>query len=164
MLRPISSVPGQMNGFRIASLTDLARVATWISSLELCTLWAGGTVSFPIQLDRLTEEVDFRNSESWCLFLDGDLVGFGQIMPMADARQHLTRIIVDPKFRGRGLGRHLTKHLLDQAYAKSPSSVSLNVNLQNQAAVKMYRKLGFCGADRDDSEPRSSVEHMVHAV
>ena len=153
-----------MNELRIARLPDLAVVADWIRSSELCHQWAGVRVGFPIQLARFPEEIEFRIAESWCLLESGSLVGFGQIVPKADNRQHLARLIVEPKSRGRGLGRQLTERLLDLALAKSPTSVSLNVFVDNLAAMNLYRSLGFCPVDRPSSEVDSTSQHMVHAA
>jgi ribosomal protein S18 acetylase RimI-like enzyme len=153
-----------MSELRISSLSDLTVIASWIRSAELCEQWAGTSVGFPIQLDSLPEEIEFRHAESWCLLESGVLVGFGQIFPRADGRQHLAHLIVEPNFRGRGLGRQLTKRLLELALAKSPMLVSLNVSVANLTAISLYQSLGFRSANRPSSEPDSASQYMVHAA
>lgn len=117
---------------------------------------------FPIRVDRLPEEVEFRTAESWCLVKSGRVVGFGQVVPKPAERQHLARLIVDPQFRRRGLGRRLTERLLDRALAKSPAHVSLNVLVDNLPALNLYRSLGFRPADPPTGEGDSATQYMLH--
>lgn len=150
-----------MRELRTAHLDDLAIIAGWIDSAELCLLWAGAKVGFPIQLDRLSEEIGFRDSDSWCLMERGRLAAFGQIISMGGNQQHLARLIVDPNCRGEGVGRQLAERLLGLALAKSPSSVSLNVFIDNNSAVNLYRSLGFRPVGPPTSEAGSMSQRMV---
>ncbi|WP_235960797.1 GNAT family N-acetyltransferase [Paenibacillus silvestris] len=56
-------------------------------------------------------------------------------------------IAVMPAYRGQGVGVKLMQALIQQAQKDGFSSLSLSVDLSNQAAVRMYEKLGFvyCG-------------------
>jgi ribosomal protein S18 acetylase RimI-like enzyme len=152
---------GGMSELRAAGSPDLAVVADWIRSAELCRHWAGARVGFPIQLDRLAEEIEFRHAESWCLTGDAGVVGFGQIVPKADARRHLTRLIVDPQARRRGLGRRLTELLVERALAGFAASVSLNVFVDNLPALNLYRSLGFRPAERPADDEDSAAQYML---
>ena len=147
-----------------ASIPDLATVASWIHSAELCHQWAGVRVRFPIQVGLLATEIEFRIADSWCLAENEQVVAFGQIIPKAESRLHLARLIVSPMYRGRGLGRALAGQLLERALARSPERVSLNVFPDNVAAVALYRSLGFRRIERPASELESTSHYMERAV
>ncbi len=48
-------------------------------------------------------------------------------------------LFVDPRLRGSGIGRALIEH----AAAISPTTLTVDVNEQNRAAVGFYERLGF---------------------
>ncbi|MBW1988541.1 MAG: ribosomal protein S18-alanine N-acetyltransferase [Deltaproteobacteria bacterium] len=56
---------------------------------------------------------------------------------------HLLRLAVAPRFRGRGLGRLLTRKSLAKAAAKGADTAWLEVRESNTAAQAMYRAEGF---------------------
>lgn len=70
------------------------------------------------------------------------IAGFALIRLVADESELLT-IAVDPKWRGKGVG----KALLDAVFADlmmSPArKMFLEVDAENRPAVKLYEKLGF---------------------
>jgi ribosomal-protein-alanine N-acetyltransferase len=70
------------------------------------------------------------------------IAGFAIIRLVADESELLT-IAVDPKWRGKGVG----KAILDAVFADlmlSPArKMFLEVDEQNQPAIKLYKKLGF---------------------
>lgn len=152
--------PARMIELRSASVFELAIVANWITSAESCLQWAGTRVTFPIQLNRLSEEIGSHTAESWRLTDGHKPVAFGQIFSKADNRQHLARIIVAPTHSGHGFGRELTDQLLRLALAKSPTRVSLNVFADNIAAMNLYLSLGFRPADRPQNEVGSTSQYM----
>lgn len=55
----------------------------------------------------------------------------------------LTRLIVAPPYRRHGLGHRLVVHGLDWAGAAGAHQVLLEVSSANQAALGLYRQLGF---------------------
>ena len=72
------------------------------------------------------------------------LAGFVTI----DETGYLDQIVVAPE----AWGSPLAKMLLDEAKLRSPSGVSLLVNLDNFRAIKFYEKNGFV-ADGEDVNP-----------
>ena len=76
----------------------------------------------------------------------GKLVGMGWIFP----RQTLLRkqavvedMIVDEKYRGKGLGEKILKDLLSWAKKEGVEVVELTTNPKRIAANRLYQKLGF---------------------
>lgn len=56
---------------------------------------------------------------------------------------HVTQLCVEPRCQGRGLGRRLMEAALARLAASGYRGVSLTVTAENQAAVGLYRRLGF---------------------
>jgi ribosomal protein S18 acetylase RimI-like enzyme len=58
-------------------------------------------------------------------------------------RAYITLVLVDPRDRGRGLGKALVGDVLDTARQRGFDSCSLEVRRTNETAYAMYRSLGF---------------------
>ena len=56
-------------------------------------------------------------------------------------------VIVDEKYRGRGIGRKLTQKMIDIAKKKKAKHISLTTNPAREAANAMYQKMGFFRKD-----------------
>lgn len=152
-----------MAELRTTRMSDLTVVASWVDTPELCWWWAGASVRFPIDLERLPDEIRFSQVASWSLVEQETLVGFGQFVPKPDNRLHFSRVIVAPESRGKGLGRQLAEQLLQRALAQSPAIVSLNVNTKNVVAIELYQSLGFRPAKRPVSEKDAGHVYMVYS-
>ncbi|MEI6828995.1 MAG: GNAT family N-acetyltransferase [Synechococcaceae cyanobacterium ELA445] len=68
---------------------------------------------------------------------------------------HISLVAVDPGFRRRGLGRRVTRALLEEALRSGAARATLEVAADNTAAEGLYGALGFrtagrrCGYYRD---------------
>ena len=58
----------------------------------------------------------------------------------------LYALSVHPDFRGRGLGAHLAKRVLNQLRRRGAQTFSLEVRTPNPAAQHVYERLGFLPA------------------
>lgn len=132
---------------------------TWIASEDDCLAWAGRSVSYPINLACLGQEIYWDRGESWVRTQAGELTAFGQILPRG-ANRHLSRLIVSPRHRGHGVGRCLAQHLLNKARLGRPAAVSLNVAAKNHVAIQLYQSLGFITVPRTRGESVSSSIYM----
>ena len=56
---------------------------------------------------------------------------------------HILNLAVRPDARRGGTGRALVQRVLDDAVASAAGSVSLEVRPENEAALALYRSLGF---------------------
>jgi ribosomal-protein-alanine N-acetyltransferase len=70
------------------------------------------------------------------------IVGFAG-MWMAFDEVHITTIGVDPVHRGKGLGELLMICMVDEAFARGASWLTLEVRVSNVQAQTLYRKYGF---------------------
>lgn len=148
--------------FRSAALSDLSEVAQWVACPAQARIWAGARVTYPIDEERLPQQIQWQEARSFCLSEDERLIGFGQIVPKPAGRLHLARLIVSPTHRGRGYGRSLAISLVEQALAGSPNVISLNVFPDNAAAVELYRRIGFVAAEPESGDTLSQTLYMVY--
>lgn len=73
---------------------------------------------------------------------DDSPIGFGGVMLVGD-EAHVTNLLVDPRYRGRGLGRRLMLALIEAAVGEGARHMTLEVRSQNVAARALYSNLGF---------------------
>ena len=59
----------------------------------------------------------------------------------------LGSVWTDPAYRGRGLAAHLTARLAAAAHAEGVTLVHLQVEHDNETAIRLYRRLGFVMRD-----------------
>jgi len=69
-------------------------------------------------------------------------LGFLMVRTVADEAEVLT-IAVDPRQRGRGIGKKLMEDGMFRLYAERCDSLFLEVDAGNDSALKLYRSLGF---------------------
>ena len=70
------------------------------------------------------------------------IAGFALIRVVADESELLT-IAVDPKWRGKGLGRALLKAVFDDLLLTPARRMFLEVSEDNAAAIRLYQRHGF---------------------
>lgn len=73
---------------------------------------------------------------------DGSPAGY-YFVAAADGNAHLTRIAVRPEAQGRGIGRTLLGDALREAERAGTYSMSLNTQVSNARARRMYERYGF---------------------
>jgi len=89
----------------------------------------------------------------WFLAVKGEeIIGFGKIFEEGGLYTPHTGVLSDlfvcEEYRGQGIGEALVRKLLDSARLKNKIEiVRLEVNGDNEAALGLYRKVGFevCG-------------------
>jgi predicted GNAT family acetyltransferase len=94
-------------------------------------------------LESLPNDVSFEPTNSFSLFVDGQLVAFGQLILKSERRGHMGRIIVAPAKRGKGYGEALAGEILARARTEGCERACLYVDSANPAATQLYSKLGF---------------------
>ncbi len=75
----------------------------------------------------------------------GRVVGNVSLMPVGEerARWVVANVVVDPHYRGRGIGRALMEASLEHVRRHRGEKVILQVGVENSAAQRLYRSLGF---------------------
>jgi ribosomal protein S18 acetylase RimI-like enzyme len=75
--------------------------------------------------------------------LDGGLVGFARRTWLAPRLAWLEGIRTDPDYRGRGVGRAITEHLIDRARTAGAARISLSTYVDNEASIHIIESYGF---------------------
>ena len=85
-------------------------------------------------------ETSMRNSSCYGVYLDGEnkLAGFARVISDFATTYYLCDVVVDPAYRGRGLGKALVKHIVSL-----PEYASLRGFLMTKDAHGLYEKFGF---------------------
>jgi ribosomal protein S18 acetylase RimI-like enzyme len=80
------------------------------------------------------------------LALDGAaVIGFVGVFPLQGWSSHVgeVRLVVDPDYRGRGIGRALARHAVHEALQLDLRKIVVEVVADQEAAVGLFRALGF---------------------
>jgi ribosomal protein S18 acetylase RimI-like enzyme len=72
-----------------------------------------------------------------------DVAGTVAMIPYEDDAFELTKMAVDPEFRGQGIGDRLMEACIEFTRASDRSRIILESNTKQVAAVRLYRKFGF---------------------
>lgn len=83
-----------------------------------------------------------QNDDVWIVLVDEQAAGFLQAS-LKNKVYWLEHIVIDQKYRGRGLSKLLMHSFFRQGIAKDCRSFQLWVINENHAAVSLYRKYGF---------------------
>lgn len=100
------------------------------------------------------------------LALDDDaqgLVGYGLCVLAADEGEILN-LAVEPAYRRRGAGRLLVRAMVDRLRSGGAARVYLEVRRSNEAAIGLYRAMGFVPSGARPayySQPREDALTMV---
>lgn len=137
-----------------ATESDLETVASWIDNKRGCLIWAGPSVSYPISVKMLIEEISFRADDSHIGKAEGKVLAFGQVSEKSESHNHLARIITSPDSRGRGYGLELCNRLVSIA-EEGGDITTLNVYRTNRLALALYERLGF-----SEDKGRSTNENV----
>ncbi|HHJ13553.1 MAG TPA: ribosomal-protein-alanine N-acetyltransferase [Gammaproteobacteria bacterium] len=79
---------------------------------------------------------------SWLLQCDDELIAYG-VMSVAAGEAHILNLTVHPHWQGRGIGGRMMRHFMQLARRHGAGVLMLEVRPSNEAAVRLYRKLGF---------------------
>ena len=121
----------------------------WVTSAN-ATLYAqeyGWDMSYEALVARITadfiDNFDARRERCWIAEIDGERVGSVFVVRKTDAIAKLRLLIIDPKARGRGLGKRLVEECLRFAREAGYSSMTLWTQSCLTAARGIYARAGF---------------------
>ena len=90
----------------------------------------------------LKEELESENSKYIIAKLDDEIIGFAGIKLVMDEAD-IMNIVTKKSYRNQGIGTLLLENLISICQNLNLSSISLEVNEDNQTAIHLYKKLGF---------------------
>jgi ribosomal protein S18 acetylase RimI-like enzyme len=88
----------------------------------------------------------FPVGAAWYRLFSADEPGFGFV----DERTPELAVAVVPNARGKGIGDALLRALLGRAREDGHAAISLSVDRQNAAAIRLYERHGFEEVGRSD--------------
>lgn len=78
---------------------------------------------------------------------EGRVIGYGGFWMVVD-EAHITTVAVSDEFRRQGIGMRLMIELLERAKKNGMACSTLEVRASNEAAIKLYEKLGYVSSAR----------------
>ena len=101
----------------------------------------------------MRELVNSTEAAAWIAEENGRMAGFAIVEWARQAGgtvAYLQTIEVDPEMRGRGVARELLKRGEDAAKGAGAGLIWLNVDEQNEAAIRLYQSSGYLCRGRQD--------------
>ena len=153
MIEIVPIAEGHIDGFHRA-LDLVARERRYLAFLEAPPIEA--TRSFVL------DNIKRGYPQFVAVSADGEVVGWCDVTPLdrpTQAHRGVFGVGLLPQFRGRGIGKRLTKKALAAARAFGLHRVELTVREHNTGAIELYRKEGFAieGVQRDAVDRKSVV-------
>jgi RimJ/RimL family protein N-acetyltransferase len=78
--------------------------------------------------------------------LNGEVAASYRLIPKTHRQSdtvYLGGFVIKPSLKGKGLGTQALQHIRDKALEKGVKRIELTVDLHNEAAINLYKKLGF---------------------
>ena len=97
---------------------------------------------------RFYEDIENVFDVFYCLLLGNELLGTVALKKLDGDTVELKALYLDQKFRGKGLGRQLLEKAVTEARRLGYKSIVLDSMSQYEAALRLYRKMGFKDTDR----------------
>ena len=97
-------------------------------------------------MELLSKIITNPNHELWVVKDADRIVGMATlaiVMLPEGERAQIEDVVVDEKYRGRGLGEKISSTLIEQARARNIATITLSSRADRIAANKLYQKLGF---------------------
>lgn len=92
--------------------------------------------------ETLKAELANKNSHYIVAKLNGEILGFAGIWKSVDDI-HITDIVVKKSYRRNGIGNLLLQKLIELTKKLNYTELTLEVNVNNEIAKKLYLKFGF---------------------
>jgi RimJ/RimL family protein N-acetyltransferase len=140
----------------------LPDLMTWFHDAHALRTWGGPEFRFPFTAASFREDSKVDSIDSFSLVAEDDApTAFGQCYLRVE-RCHFGRVGVAPRERGQGLGTRLLREMTDWGQAQfGPRELSLFVMHDNEAAHRLYRRLGFRETPYPDPSLMPHAHYMV---
>ncbi|MFJ6001844.1 GNAT family N-acetyltransferase [Arthrobacter sp. NPDC092385] len=132
---------------RSTTANDLQTILGWVKNNQEMVMWSGPTFTWPLEYAQLERYFHNPNRTYWSAIdtESQELVGHASLLIDNDADlMRVGFIIVNPEYRGRGVGREFVDAVVCDGFQASTLPVmKLGVYAHNTAALKLYESLGF---------------------
>ena len=89
-----------------------------------------------------------KGGHVYTAFAGDQAVGCVALLPMADGVYELSKMAVAPGMRGRGIGRRVLSHAIEEARALGARALFLGSSTKLPEAVHLYEGVGFGNVPR----------------
>ncbi len=100
------------------------------------------TFSMPWSPESFLQMITKEDTRYYVAEEDGHLLG-GCGLWMVAGEGNITNVAVAPRARRRGVGTGLLNYLMMEGDREGVTAYTLEVRVSNEAAIRMYEKLGF---------------------
>lgn len=115
-------------------------------------------------LDHPFEAVIQVGGEIFFAVVDTEAAGTVAMIPLGDDAYELTKMAVDPAYRGRRIGDRLMEACIDLAREGDRRRIILESNTKQAAAIRLYRKFGFQEIPLDPNSQYSRANIRMELV
>lgn len=148
--------------FRRFDPAQLPELITWFPDADALRVWGGPEFRHPFTPETFRKDSKIDEIDSWSIVdADGGLAAFGQCYVRV-GRCHFGRVGVSPRRRGGGVGTRLFREMarwgLDEF---GPRELSLFVRRDNEAAHRLYLRLGFRETPYPDPNFLTDSRYMI---
>ena len=128
-------------------MADADQLISWFDSEESLVQFAGPIFTYPLTREQIAAHLE-KAGRHFYNVIDGSsgaVIGHGEIAEVPGEPPKLTCLIIGNKaYRGKGLGKELTRRLVALAMEQlQADAVQLYVYDWNKNALELYRTLGF---------------------
>lgn len=81
--------------------------------------------------------------EQLTLHMDGRAVAYAQLHRSADTTLEVVDLLVEPEYRGKGLGRRLLQHVIEFARSSGCARICAHASPDNGPAYRLFGTMGF---------------------
>jgi ribosomal protein S18 acetylase RimI-like enzyme len=150
--------------FRRFDPAQLSELMAWFPDTDSLRVWGGPEFRFPFTAGSFRTDSKIDEIDSWSLVAgDGALAAFGQCY-LRVGRCHFGRVAVSPRLRGGGHGTRLLREMARWGIAEfGERELSLFVRRDNEAAHRLYLRLGFREAAYPDPAFMTDSRYMIAA-
>lgn len=99
----------------------------------------------------------------WCAEMEGHLVGFAA-MRVAAGLGEILNVAVHPQYCRQGIAFNLLGKLVRQAREQACEELTLEVNIQNTAAISLYTKAGFSEVGRREKFYNAQDDALIMRI
>ena len=102
--------------------------------------------SQPMNMDRLSELVKSDNTFLFVASKEGQVLGMLSLVVLkipTGNKAWVEDVVVDQSARGKGLGKSLMNHALEDAKKRGVKSIDLTSRPSRESANKLYQDLGY---------------------
>lgn len=131
--------------------SDYKYIINWINSSRECAKWSADKFKYPLTkelLEKYKNKCDKENDTWIFVAVNEKGIPVGQLLfnrvNYEEESAHLSFVVVNPKFRGRGFGKEMMRQVIKYGFEICDfSKLTLNVFDNNPSAHSCYKAVGF---------------------